>query len=171
MKNRIDAFESAEGLYMNELFDNKPIGVTTTGMLNNNASGSGGDTVILNKKHEGYSMGGGAYQSELNPVESFPERDKAWDDKKLPTDSYGDYAEEIISVAPNVVGEYDVVQPKSKKHKVATWEMTGLSIASGTAISFVLMRYFRTKPVTALAIGASMGALTYYMSDKVINKK
>ena len=70
-----DAFHSAEGLYMNELIDGKPIGVTTNAegdvspkylkkhhLISTRTTGSQ-NLAQAGTDHIGYKMGGGAYQT------------------------------------------------------------------------------------------------------------
>ena len=161
-----DAFHSAEGLYMNELIDGKPIGVTT------NAEGD----------HIGYKMGGGAYQTVaedfLKGVKTsgkvYEKQYNAFADNGATTMAPSDTTDSFKEDAAEI-GNF-LTSATAKKTTVNGFTLPNIGVLSASVllggIAFLSARkYTKWKSWEIIAVSGVATVATYLITEEMFKDK
>ncbi len=193
-----DAFNGAEGLYMNRTIYGKPIGVTypaeggytdadlqkmgLVGKENRNAGGIGEQST----EHIGFRMGDEGFNVISKDIE------KAEGIKVVPKeiektfDSFGDTGEKpvesdtVIDKDPKTVGNFSVqnqvpattvTKTASPKYLAPTPKVIGVSLLAGVGTLYGLRKYTKMKPWEVIAISITTAIGTYALSEHFLKNK
>ena len=189
-----DAFHSAEGLYMNELIDGKPIGVTTNAegdvspkylkkhhLISTRTTGSQ-NLAQAGTDHIGYKMGGGAYQTVaedfLKGVKTsgkvYEKQYNAFADNGATTMAPSDTTDSFKEDAAEI-GNF-LTSATAKKTTVNGFTLPNIGVLSASVllggIAFLSARkYTKWKSWEIIAVSGVATVATYLITEEMFKDK